>query len=114
MKKLYIFIFVLVFYSSFAHPPSKIKFDYNLNEKSVSIDIEHKVKDAKDHYIDVIEIYLNQKLIITQKSSEQLTSEIQKYQFLIPELKENDKIVIIAKCNKFGDMKREFIIKNNK
>jgi len=53
-------------------------------------------------------------LIITQKSSEQLTSEIQKYQFLIPELKENDKIVIIAKCNKFGDMKREFIIKNNK
>ncbi len=104
------FIALLIISSvAFAHPPSKINADFKLAEKIVMIEVEHAVR-TKDHYINVIEILLNGKLIIKQNSSEQLTDSIQKYSYLIPELKENDKITIIAKCNKFGDMKRNFTI----
>lgn len=95
---------------TFADPPSRIKADFNISEKIVSIEIEHFVK-SKYHYINSVEILLNGKSIIKQNISEQLNDNIQKCLYLIPELKENDKVTIIAKCNKFGDMRREFVVK---
>ncbi|MCX7820573.1 MAG: hypothetical protein N2258_02740 [Brevinematales bacterium] len=106
--KYFISILLIISSIAFAHPPSRIKADFNLSEKTIAIEIEHGVR-SKDHYINAIEILLNGKSIIKQSSSEQFNEDIQKYLYLLPELKENDKITIIAKCNKFGDMKREFV-----
>ncbi len=110
MKYLLLAIIVLTFSTSFAHPPSKIQINSSLEEKTISIEVEHKVR-GKDHFINFLEVLLNGKSIIKQNCSEQLTDEIQKFVYLIPELKEGDRVTIIAKCNKFGDLKREFSVK---
>jgi len=95
---------------TFAHPPSGINLDFDLEKKVVSVELSHGVK-SEDHYIYYVEVSLNGKVIIKQESSKQFDENVQKYMFLIPELKENDKISITGKCNKFGSLKREFIIK---
>lgn len=93
--------------SIFGHPPSDISFVYNLENKTVEINVQHKVKNIEDHYIDKVTIFLNGKKIIEQVSLKQLNNDTQIYIFKIPELKENDKIVVLAKCNKFGDLKKK-------
>lgn len=105
----YLISLLIISSMAFAHPPSRIKADFNITEKTISIEVEHGVR-SKDHFINAIEVLLNGKSIIKQNSSEQLNDNVQKYLFLIPELKENDKVTIIAKCNKFGDMRREFVV----
>lgn len=105
----YLISLLIISSMAFAHPPSRIKADFNITEKTISIEVEHGVR-SKDHFINAIEVLLNGKSIIKQNSSEQFNDSIQKYLFLIPELKDNDKLTIIAKCNKFGDMRREFVV----
>ncbi|MCS7150772.1 MAG: hypothetical protein NZ928_00075 [Endomicrobia bacterium] len=97
-----------------AHPPSNIDLILNLDEKEVEVVVFHKVKDTQDHYIDKILLFLNGKKIIEQISSKQLNNENQIYLFKIPELKENDKINVSVKCNKFGELKKEIIVKIKK
>ena len=94
---------------TFAHPPSGINLDFDLEKKMVSLELSHSVK-SEDHYIYYVEVSLNGKVIIKQESSKQFDENVQKYTYLIPELKENDKISIIGKCNKFGSLRREFVI----
>ncbi len=103
-------IFLLVSSISFAHPPSKIQVSFSLEEKTVTIDVEHTVK-GKGHYINFVEVFLNGKSIIKQNCAAQLNENGQKVIYLIPELKEDDKITILARCNIFGDMRREFVVK---
>lgn len=108
----YLLIFLLFATAfSFAHPPSDITIEYNLTEKTLSLIVNHDVK-GDNHYINYVEISLNGKAIIKQNSSKQFDSNVQKYVYLIPEMKENDKITILSRCNIFGNMKKEFILKS--
>ncbi|MFN3550651.1 MAG: hypothetical protein ACK4WJ_02425, partial [Endomicrobiia bacterium] len=56
-------------------------------------------------------VSLNGKKIIKQEAKTQFDNEKQKFVYLIPELKENDKISVFAECNKGGSKKKEIIIK---
>ncbi|MGC8765262.1 MAG: hypothetical protein ACP5QT_05185 [Brevinematia bacterium] len=108
MKFIAILLLIMMAGLGFAHPPSEIKAKIDLNERTLEVEIGHSVKSS-DHYIHQVEIALNGKLIIRQDSVVQYNESIQKYVYFIPELKENDKISITGKCNKFGSLKREFV-----
>jgi len=110
MRYFYILLcFISVF--SFSHPASDIKISYDLTNKTVFFEVEHTVKNIKDHYISSLEVYLNEKLIIKQESSIQYSEKIQKYAYIIPDLKEGDNILVISKCNRVGSFKKDFKIK---
>lgn len=96
----------------FAHPPSEINIEFNLKNKEVKVIINHNVKNTTDHYIERITLLLNDKKIIEQISSVQIDNARQIYIYIIPELKHKDKITISAKCNKFGTLKKDFVVKN--
>lgn len=112
MKRLIILSLVIFFSSSFSHPPSNIEINYDIKTKELTISINHTVRDVKDHYIDKIILLLNDKKIIEQNSTIQIDNSKQIYKYIIPDLKLNDRITITAKCNKFGTLKRDFVIKD--
>ena len=113
MKKIIILIFTFFTLSLnlIAHPPTDLKIYYNLEKSEVYIEVIHPVRSKEDHYIYEIELYLNDKKIITQYSNTQFDNEKQKFIYLIPGLKEEDKLHIYVECNKGGDKKKEIIIK---
>lgn len=96
----------------FSHPPSEINIQFNLKNKEVKVIINHNVKNTTDHYIERITLLLNDKKIIEQISSVQIDNAKQIYIYIIPELKHKDKMTISAKCNKFGTLKKDFVVKD--
>ncbi len=95
-----------------SHPPSDIKVDFDLENKSIKIVIPHQVKNPKDHYIYELKITLNNKKIVEQYTKQQFDNNNQKFVYVIPELKEGDEIFIFAECNKFGKLNKKFVVQN--
>jgi len=93
-----------------AHPASDMLIDYDLEKSEIYVVILHKVKDPNDHYISKVEVSLNGKKIITQHIQKQIDAEKQRVVYLIPGLKEGDKILVWVECNKFGTYRKEITI----
>jgi hypothetical protein len=115
MKKLFLFLCIAVFpFIVLAHPPSDIKISYDLSKSEVYVEIMHKVKSEKEHYIYEMELFVNGKKAIRQDATTQVNNEKQMVIYLIPGLKEGDKISFWAECNKGGELKKEIKISKKK
>ncbi len=111
MKKISILLPILVLpFLILAHPPSEIKITYSLEKSEVYVEVLHKVNSAKNHFIYEMELFVNGKKLIRQDAIEQINNEKQKVIYLIPGLKEGDKLSFWAECNKGGDLKKEITI----
>lgn len=108
MKKI-IFLLTLILFSCLtalsAHPASEVKAEFDKEKNILTVEITHSVKDSESHFIDELEIELNDEEIITQKFTFQLNDEVQKALYFIPGAKKGDSIQIKAECNKFGSKK---------
>ncbi|MCX8093195.1 MAG: hypothetical protein N3E50_03405 [Candidatus Goldbacteria bacterium] len=111
MKKITLLLFVFVLpFMIIAHPPSEIKITYDLNKFEVYVEVLHKVRSTQDHFIYEMELYVNGKKVIRQDATTQVDNEKQKVIYLIPGLKEGDKLSFWAECNKGGDKKKEITV----
>ena len=112
MKKyLYILITIIIMpVISFCHPASDVQLQYDIEKQEIVVVISHSVRNPNDHYIYDIEVLLNNKKIVKQSAYSQINNKEQKFVYLIHGLKYNDKIKIIADCNKGGKIKRSFVI----
>jgi hypothetical protein len=97
----------------YASPPSDILFSFDTAAHTARIDIMHETKNPKEHFIYNIEVKLNGKKIITQTASEQTDDQKQSLIYVIPGLKAGDKVAVDADCNKYGDMIKEAVVKDN-
>lgn len=96
---------------SFAHPPKSISFKIDKDKNAIHVEIDHKVKDITTHYIDKVEVFLNDKSIIVLNPSKQTSTLIAVEDINIEKkLIKGDVIVIKANCNKFGSKSKEIII----
>jgi desulfoferrodoxin (superoxide reductase-like protein) len=112
MKKHLVVLSALVFAVALqAHPPKDILFTFDLNQKSVKLDIVHPVKNPVDHFIYDIEVKINGKKAVTQIARAQTGEATQSVVYVIPELRAGDKIEVYAECNKIGALKKEAIVK---
>ena len=91
--------------SGFAHAPNKIIVHYDLEKKEVKVTMVHPTPDVVKHTVDKLLIYLNDKEIIVQHYSKQKLAKQQEAHFIIPSLKKNDTLTLIASCNKYGKKK---------
>jgi len=92
----------------YAHPPSSVAI--SRNGTSVEVMVTHTVSNPLQHYINLIEVFLNGKKIIEQHFSLQ-TENNQRALYIIPELKKGDIVEVEADCNQFGELKQKLTVK---
>ncbi|MBN1823804.1 MAG: hypothetical protein JW803_05740 [Endomicrobiales bacterium] len=90
-----------------AHPAKSIEVGVDGDEISVSV--THQVKDPAKHYIGEIKVMLNGKEIVSQKYGLQGSAGKQEALYVVPGLKDGDKIKIWTNCIKFGTTEKEII-----
>jgi len=93
-----------------AHSASNVALSFNKEQNLLSVEFEHKVRDAEDHFIYEVRVYLNDNEIIIQKISKQESAEGGKLQYVIVDAVEGDKISVRAECNKSGKKTSEIVI----
>jgi hypothetical protein len=114
MKRTFLLLAFLIYTVSpaAANPPTDIIATFDLAKSMVYADIMHDTKHPKEHFIYLVQVSVNGKKLIRQELTEQVTPDMQKVAYLIPGLKAGDKVSFDADCNKYGDMQKEFIVKD--
>ncbi len=92
---------------AFAHPPVRIV--SKVVGPHIETVIAHPVEDPRAHYIDRVEVRLNGQRTIEQRFSLQTGNE-QRAVYLIPSLKDGDRLDVIACCNIAGKLIQGIII----
>ncbi|MFC1501070.1 hypothetical protein ACFL58_01300 [Elusimicrobiota bacterium] len=114
-KSLFIFIFAILLINPaaiFAHPASSIEMELDLQSRILDIEISHGVKDRKTHYIEKVEVYLNNELYITQTFKSQTNIMNQKLMYILMDAEAGDVIMVKTKCSSFGSKAQKIIIEN--
>lgn len=112
MKKTFILMIITGFLMVIsAHPASKVEAKYNFENKLLTVDFTHSVKDNSKHFITEVKIVLNGKEIISQILNYQDDNVKGELIFKINDTKLGDKINISAKCNKGGTKTFELVLK---
>lgn len=116
MSKKIILIFILLMtltitLNVYSHAPTKIDLNFDIEEMVLKAEVYHPVLLPGNHYIDKIEVYLNDVLIIVQEFDHQLTKETQKAGYFIFEAEKDDVIKVKAFCNKHGDKTARLVVK---
>lgn len=88
--------------SLLAHPASKVMLDFNAETSELTVRFDHKVRDAADHFIYEVTVFLNNKEIIQQKLSSQDTTSEGKLIYRITDARAGDAIKVTTACNKSG------------
>ncbi len=117
IKKILVLFTILVFsFRIYSHAPRKIDMDFNIEDKILNVEVHHPVLAQKNHYIEKIEVHLNDKLMIIQNFNAQIEKKTQKAVYFIFEAKKDDIIKVKAFCNKHGDKTVSLIVqeKSNK
>src|SRR6056297_338429 len=115
MKKIFLSIVFLVFLittTSMAHPPGEVTAQFDLENSILSVEVAHNVGGGSDsHYIDEVIISLNEKEVIVQKTTRQI-SDTQTFLYFLPAVEAGDEIGIVAVCNVGGQGNIEITVKD--
>ena len=106
--------FIILSPQLFAHPPGKIELTFNNETKILQVEIQHEVRDSEKHYVNKIEVFLNDELRIIQNFKKQVSKVAQKATFLMSEAEVENKIKVVAYCNIHGKRNKEIIVKPKK
>jgi desulfoferrodoxin (superoxide reductase-like protein) len=115
IKKILVLSTILVFsLRIYSHAPTKIDMDFNIEDKILNVEVHHPVFTPKNHYINKMEVYLNDKLMIIQNFDAQIGKKTQKAIYFIFEAKKEDVIKVKAFCNKHGDKTASLVVQEKK
>lgn len=89
----------------FCHPASSIS--AKAENGRLVITIEHAVRDAKAHFIDVVKVLIDGKPVAVQNYYEQADGKVQLAVYAVPGLKKDTVVSVSTHCNRGGDFKKE-------
>jgi desulfoferrodoxin (superoxide reductase-like protein) len=92
-----------------AHSPSGIELNYDSETNTLSVDVTHSVSDTNTHYIEEIEIFLNDVLEEEKTYTSQESTSSMSDTFII-EATDGDVIKVKAYCNQFGSYEQSLVI----
>ncbi len=102
MKHIIIISLMLLALSlGFAHPAGKVSAAYDAKTNILSVDFNHKVNNAADHYIQTVIVSLGGKEVIRQTITQQENAEGGSLVYK-PSSQKGDMISIQTECNKGG------------
>ena len=85
-----------------AHPPSSMTLEYTIASEELDVTISHSVSDVNSHYIELIEIWKNDVLELSQEYTNQPdTTFTYTYQINVTE---GDELEVKATCNLSGSL----------
>ena len=100
MTILFFTILFLVFsVSVLSHPAGKVIL--SVEGKVVHVTVNHNVGNSKNHFIDEILVFLNDKEIIKQIFFIQIDN-IQDVSYVIPSVKPGDRVTVKTNCSRGG------------
>ncbi|MFH1416098.1 MAG: hypothetical protein ABIH89_08475 [Elusimicrobiota bacterium] len=114
IKKIVLVLLVMIFAAggySYSHPPSKMTFSYDTDTKVLIVIMNHEVKNPKEHYIEDVSVYLDDRLIAEQSFGSQIYVEKQVAVYLVVDANLGNTIKVRADCNKGGSYTGEYIVK---
>ncbi|MDA3812632.1 MAG: hypothetical protein PF570_00095 [Candidatus Cloacimonetes bacterium] len=85
-----------------AHPASEVNLEFDQETSILTVNFDHKVKDAEKHFIFEVIVYLNKEDIIEQKLAKQDNIENGSLVYKIIDAKSGDTIKVRTNCNKTG------------
>jgi cytochrome b561 len=100
--------FLAVLQPVYAHPPSDILLDYDLDSQTLQVTLVHTVSDPVTHYVHRIQISL-QGTVTTYEYESQPTDSRFTYQFVLP-ASPGDTVEVKADCNLSGSISGLLII----
>jgi len=109
-----VFIFLLLFSSVHAHPPSDIKINFDLGTKMLNVVITHNTNNPANHYIERVEIWVRSRKVIEHKILRQDNNQTQTVSYLIPDANPGDVISVGAYCSVNGRLERNNLADKNK
>ena len=98
----------------FGHPPSKVELNFDFQTKILNVKVSHSINDVGKHYINKIEVYLDDELMVVQNFKTQKDNKIQEALYFLNEAEAGNKIKVKAICNIFGSKTGEIVIKEQK
>ena len=96
--------------ASFAHPARDVILDFDPALHFLTVEVDHSVSHTLKHYIDRIEVFLNDELIITQDIRQQLSQTSQKVSYIIVDAVSGDTLKVKTTCNMFGSKEGSIVI----
>ncbi len=97
--------------SSRAHSPTSIEIDYDFETSILTVTVYHSVTEPDIHYINQIDVWVNDILNTTEYYSRQFETTYQYDTFNIT-ANHSDTIKIKAHCNVSGSLIDEFILQD--
>lgn len=91
---------------SYAHPPKNIEALYDKDKNVLKIKITHPVRNNQKHFVSNVKILQNGIIISDTTFTSQTNNKLQSIEIKSVDLKPEDKIIIKAKCNKYGTLKK--------
>jgi hypothetical protein len=89
--------------SVFAHDPSNMDLIYDFGNQQLNVTITHNTPAPNQHYIQKVEIWVNDVLKLTQDYTNQPTTSTFTYTYDLPSL-DSDEIEVKATCSISGDI----------
>jgi len=103
MKKIFLLLIYIISSSLFAHPASEVSAKYDVKTKFLTVTYAHQVRNADKHFIYEVTVKKGKKKIINQSISKQESAKGGTFIYKIIDLKKEDKIEVMTKCNKSGN-----------
>ena len=102
MKKLLLTFICVAFIPVFlmANPPKKVVLSYTAGK--LKVQAIHPVKDVKIHYINLIIIKVDGKLVTEIKPKQQSSAQEELVEVAVPEIKPGSVVEVKSHCNLYG------------
>lgn len=102
MKKYFLFFALTLFVSVSLHADPAKKVNLKYNNRTLTVQVVHPVKDVANHFIEQIIVNVNGKDVKTLKFDKQSSKENAALELKIPEIKSGSDVKVTTRCNKFG------------
>lgn len=96
--------------AAFSHPPGKVELKYEEETHILHVTFEHKVRDAKQHFIYRVRVRVNKEDMIEQKLEIQDDTNGGSLIYKITGAKAGDKIDVRLDCVKGGSKTGKLVI----
>lgn len=118
MHKRRLLVYLLILFSIFilttsasvrGNPPASMSLSYDVTTQTLTAQITHNVANPDTHYIETVEIRVNNTLVATETYTDQPTTSSFTYQISVS-ASDGDTIEVTAICNISGSITRSLTV----
>lgn len=112
MRKALILLMSVLILAIYAHAPSTIELTFDVKTEILDVTVIHPVGNVEKHYVEKIEVFIDDEMVIVQTFKRQMNNREQKASYLLFEAEENSKIKVVAHCSIHGSLSEETTVGN--